>query len=127
VWLDENGRELSAADWHVAERRCLAMLIRGLNHEGHEGHEKGSALLLLINADEESRTFKLPIALTWWELINTYKSGVGERYENEVALTGRTLILLESIERDRTRNPGSVVTSPLPPLPESKRGYNLCR
>jgi glycogen operon protein len=100
VWLEENGRELSAAEWHDGERRCLGMLIGGLNHEEHEGHEVGLALLLLINAHAEPRTFKLPVGLTWRELLNTNKTSDAASHENEVAITGASLMLMESHSAD---------------------------
>jgi glycogen operon protein len=100
AWLDENGRELSAAEWHDAERRCLAMLIRGSNHEGHEGREVGLTLLILINAHVEPRTFRLPTGKTWRELLSTDKASSGAQYENEVSLIGRSLTLLESHSAD---------------------------
>ena len=97
LWLDETGRELSAAEWHDGERRCLAMLIRQ-DQVVVAGETVWSALLLLINAHAEPRTFRLPMGLSWRELLSTDKASDVASHENEVALTSRSLMLLGSIE-----------------------------
>jgi hypothetical protein len=53
-------------------------------------------LLLLINAQIESQPFRLPIGVVWRELLTTAQPIEGARYENEVTLDGRSLILLAS-------------------------------
>jgi glycogen operon protein len=97
VWFDETGREHSETQWHDGGRRCVAMLIRGLKHEEYKG---GLAVLLLINAHEEPRTFKLPAGLDWRELLSTDKVSCNASYEHEVGLTSRSMMLLESHSAD---------------------------
>jgi isoamylase len=109
AWLDERGRELSAAEWHDPERSCFGMLIGEIHHEGQEakviaGYRKDRdnqlpayALLLLINAQSDSRIFRLPIGVRWRKLLGTAPCGGDPTLEHDTPLEGRSLLLLETI------------------------------
>lgn len=96
LWLDEDGREMSAAEWHDAGRRCLAVLLRR-DQAANAGATTPSALLWVMNAHAEPRTFRLPTGHPWRELLRTDHASIGAIHETDVSLMGRSLVLLGSV------------------------------
>ncbi len=107
IWLDGTGRELSEAKWRDPERRTLGVVMRptaGGAHVTQQGAHGGSQweigsrpetmLLLLMNAHDDSRQFHLPRGLEWREILYTNDSPGEAAYENDLALTGMSLVLL---------------------------------
>ncbi len=76
-WLRPDGREMTHDDWGISKNRVLGMLVHGdasddVDERGRPN--KGQTLLLLINASNRARQFRLPDLAErgyWHELINT--------------------------------------------------------
>ncbi|MFO0567814.1 MAG: glycogen debranching protein GlgX [Polyangiaceae bacterium] len=77
LWLRSDGREMTSSDWQDPKNRVLGMLIHGrasdeLDERGRPN--RGTTLLLLLNASSRARQFALPTVLErgrWTELVNT--------------------------------------------------------
>jgi glycogen operon protein len=108
LWLQPNGREMTAEHWHSDYVRCLGVLMNG--EVMREWDEDGTLvydqpLLLLLNAHHETIRFLVPESgrhRAWKRLVDTFdpkhKNGqariaAGRKY----ALHGRSLVLLTAI------------------------------
>jgi glycogen operon protein len=73
VWLDENGAEMTEAEWDDPSRRSLAMLLNGDEIPDHtaDGQQiRGDTLLILLHSHHQDISWKLP--RDWgsrWEVI----------------------------------------------------------
>jgi isoamylase len=73
VWLDENGAEMTEAEWDDQSRRSLAMLLNGDEIPDHtaDGRQiRGDTLLILLHSHHKDISWKLP--RDWgsrWEVI----------------------------------------------------------
>jgi glycogen operon protein len=92
-WLKAEGGEMEDGDWNDAHLRCLGLLL----------HEAGDALVLLMNADHEDRTFRLPGGpdRVWRRLVDTAEGYADPDPEDgfpgdSVEVRARSLLLLET-------------------------------
>jgi isoamylase len=103
TWLDPQGEEMTEANWHDIEARCMGMLMDGraqptcIKRNGAD-----ATLLLLLNAHHENRTFVLPEVAggkRWRCLVDTHRPVMTEAPQpflgNTLELQGRSLQLLE--------------------------------
>ncbi len=63
TWLSPDGTEMTDEDWHDPDGRCLGMLIDGqaTDEVDERGRlAKGDTLLLVLNAGETARQFRMP-------------------------------------------------------------------
>jgi glycogen operon protein len=107
VWLDPAGGELSEAQWHDPERRCVMMLVRGNDEpedsvEGSDvttrekfGRGSPGLLLLLVNACGEPREFVLPTGVWWRELLRT-DAQTETKHQDWIVIGANSLALLAS-------------------------------
>jgi glycogen operon protein len=106
VWLDAEGREMTEADWHDAERRSLALVLSGRAHEYHLTRagepEPDDTFLLALSAHPTPRPQTLPRVAdgSAWELVLDTAAGgfvdPGRVFKpgEVLALEGRSLVLL---------------------------------
>jgi glycogen operon protein len=99
-WLNENGEQMSAQQWHETQRRCLGLLLPGdagryLTAKGEE--LAGDTLLIIFNAHTEAVPFKfppVPAAADWRCLLST--DPVQNNMSSDkisVAVAGRSTII----------------------------------
>ena len=92
-WLRARGGNMEDSDWHDPERRVLGLYLDGTDDR---------ALLIAMNASPDGRDFALPEG-RWNRLIDTEAAladpaGAQEEVEEQVHLTGRSLMLLERLD-----------------------------
>jgi glycogen operon protein len=73
-WFDPDGREFSNDEWETGQTQCMGMLIDGqrLDERDERGQQiSDDVLLLLLNAGEQTVSFRLPGAATWEVVLDT--------------------------------------------------------
>ncbi|GBD44993.1 Glycogen operon protein GlgX [bacterium HR40] len=105
TWIAPDGREMTPAEWHEPDRRCLGLMLCGTagDYRGPRGEPLlDSTLLLLLNAAADPVDFHLPLAVSgsWRRLLDTTDPLAG-RDDGPAAdpfpLPGRSLVLLERL------------------------------
>ena len=75
-WINTSGIKMNEDDWHNANLRCFAMLLAETQYESQpyvqEAKIDDDALLLIFNADQNQKSFTLPVLPgVWREVVNT--------------------------------------------------------
>jgi glycogen operon protein len=72
-WFDPDGREFSNDEWETGQTQCMGMLIDGqrLDERDERGQQISDDVLLLLNAGEQTVSFRLPGAATWEVVLDT--------------------------------------------------------
>ena len=105
LWLNPDGREMSAEEWNLSFARSLGVYLVGetINEQDDRGRfNRDRNFLLLINAHYEDIQFALPdflLGSTWSPLIDTAKADMPLDDRAAITLTqytaqGRSLVLL---------------------------------
>jgi glycogen operon protein len=103
TWLSPAGEEMNEAQWNESHARCFGMLMDG-RAQPTGIHRRGAddTLLLIVNAHHDSVGFQLPEVpqgRAWNCLIDTARPELAGKEQHaagsELAITGRTLQLLE--------------------------------
>jgi isoamylase len=104
-WIRPDGQPMQAADWQDAEARSLGMLILGSAADEVDARGRrvrGDTILLMVNAGERSRTYRLPAVPEpgiWEELFNTAIPGRRVTVRRQVNLAAHSTLLLRHNER----------------------------
>jgi glycogen operon protein len=118
-WLDAADREMDDRDWHdAADRGVLAVLLtaEAIDEVDRTGRRlEGDCMLLLINAEDEERTFRLsrraPV-LRWERLLDTRFEGQTRerrrlwRKEESYTMVARSVAVFRGVPRGRDRGRG---------------------
>jgi glycogen operon protein len=101
IWLDESGAEMTDAAWRDADRRALVMLMNdaAVDAEPGGGRSRARALVLALNAGEEScelRLPRMPGVAGWREMINSARDSDGEKVGESLTLAAHSLALIVS-------------------------------
>ncbi|MDO8629194.1 MAG: glycogen debranching protein GlgX, partial [Phycisphaerales bacterium] len=101
IWLDETGAEMTDAAWRDAGRRALVMLMNDAAVEAAPGGGRARvrALVLALNAGEEScelRLPRMPGIAGWREAINSARGSDDEKVGECLTLAAHSLVLLVS-------------------------------
>ena len=109
AWFDPSGVEMSDSMWNAPHVRALGVLLSGIamdevNHRGEPIVD--DTLLVLMNADESPRSFKLPqlgSGLAWTRVFDTgiEHQPVAPAERGTYPVAGRSLVLLRADERMR--------------------------
>lgn len=103
VFFHPDGREMSQQDWMAHPLNRIGILLEGsrIDDTDETGEPvNGHTLLILLNADWQETTFKLPVCSeteSWGLLLNTtdhWKDQIGGRFTGLVTVYGRSLVLL---------------------------------
>jgi isoamylase len=111
AWFDPSGVEMSDAMWSASHVRALGVRLSGvaMDEIDHRGEPMvDDTLLVLLNADEAPRRFRLPALATGLAWTRVFDTGIehqpvapAERGMYPVA--GRSVVLLRADERTRPR------------------------
>ncbi len=116
AWLNENGMEMSGAAWQDADRRALMMLMKdtapigdaafpekrttGMSEATFDsGCRAAGFLALLLNADDTSREFQMPVmdgVAGWRKVVDTATRDGEQGVNNRLTLDSHSLTLLVS-------------------------------
>ncbi len=104
VWLDDEGAEMSEAEWDDESRRSLAMLLNGDEIPDHtaDGRQiRGDTLLVLLHSHHVDMAWKLPRGWgeRWEVLIDTAAPEAAAEprvvtVDDELRVTARSLLVL---------------------------------
>ncbi len=104
VWLDDEGAEMSEAEWDDESRRSLAMLLNGDEIPDHtaDGRQiRGDTLLVLLHSHHVDMAWKLPPGWgeRWEVLIDTAAPEAAAEprvvtVDDELRVTARSLLVL---------------------------------
>ncbi len=104
VWLDDEGAEMSEAEWDDESRRSLAMLLNGDEIPDHtaDGRQiRGDTLLVLLHSHHVDIAWKLPRGWgeRWEVLIDTAAPEAAAEprvvaVDDELRVTARSLLVL---------------------------------
>jgi len=97
AWFDPDGRELTGDDVTTTDLSALAALVRPSAPRADSARAPEPSLLLLINGQNESRTFTLPAMLppgTWQELVNTAHPQQRRSATDRLEVEPHSLVLL---------------------------------
>ena len=110
AWFDPSGVEMSDTMWNAPHVRALGVLLSGIamdevNHRGEPIVD--DTLLVLLNADQASRPFKLPklgSGLAWTRVFDTgiEHQPVAPAERGTYPVAGRSVVLLRADERMRS-------------------------
>jgi glycogen operon protein len=102
TWINANGAEMKATEWHDAGMRCFGMLMDGRAQvTGVRKRGQDATLLMLVNAHHDAVGFTLPETpggTRWQVLADTTRPELEEAPDRETGdvleLGGRSLLLL---------------------------------
>jgi glycogen operon protein len=104
VWLDDEGAEMSEAEWDDESRRSLAMLLNGDEIPDHtaDGRQiRGDTLLVVLHSHHVDMAWKLPRGWgeRWEVLIDTAAPEAAAEprvvaVDDELRVTARSLLVL---------------------------------
>jgi glycogen operon protein len=106
TWLTPDGEEMTPANWHDDNGRCLGLLLDGrAQASGIRKRGSEATLLLIMNAHYDIVSFKLPDVRNgrdWHRLIDTNvpdedldpEDAVRLSFGHDYQVTGRSLLLL---------------------------------
>jgi len=107
TWLAPHGEEMTIEHWEDGNNRCMGMLLDGrAQPTGIRKAGSDATLLLIVNSHHDVVNFALPEVpqgIYWNRLIDTNNPNArSERFDfnNEYALTGRSLLLFELIKEE---------------------------
>ncbi len=107
TWLQLNGSEMTASDWHDTKHCVLGMLVNGAASDEVNTFGTpipGRTYLLLTNAGARTRRFRLPPTppeKCWRELVNTAREPRQAIHSKKIILASHSLVLLEHREEAR--------------------------
>jgi glycogen operon protein len=109
AWFDPSGVEMTDAMWLAPHVRALGVLLSGvamdeINHRGEPIVD--DTLLILLNADEAPRPFRLPqlrSGLAWTRVFDTgiEHQPIAPAERGAYPVAGRSVVLLRADERTR--------------------------
>jgi glycogen operon protein len=107
VWLDDEGNEMSEAEWDDQSRRSLAMLLNGDEIPDHtpDGHQiSGDTLLVILHSHHLDMQWHLPSGWgdRWEVLVDTAAPGVQDPARvigasDRLLVTARSLLVLRRV------------------------------
>ncbi|HEY7927322.1 MAG: glycogen debranching protein GlgX [Candidatus Dormibacteria bacterium] len=107
VWLDDEGNEMSEAEWDDQSRRSLAMLLNGDEIPDHtpDGHQiSGDTLLVILHSHHLDMQWHLPSGWgdRWEVLVDTAAPGVQDPARvigasDQLLVTARSLLVLRRV------------------------------
>jgi glycogen operon protein len=84
-WLTPNGKEMSDANWHSAQARCLGLRLEGAMDDEFDERGRpvvGQTILLLLNALSDPIPFAVPSILpdvAWRAVLDTARKRLPRR------------------------------------------------
>ena len=100
TWINPEGGEMSDADWHDHDRRCLGMMISGEATDEVDERGRviiGDTILMLVNGGDAPLTFRLPVLEqigNWRQLVDTARPGLRVVRSGTLVVPPHALILL---------------------------------
>jgi isoamylase len=115
TWLHSNGEEMTEASWDTRELGCLGLIMDG-RAQPTGIHRAGSdaTLLLILNAQQDSVSFKLPEVAQgtgWIKLLDTnlpdQLSNKLFKFDYDLEVTPRSLLLFELQKANASKSSSS--------------------
>jgi isoamylase len=103
-WLTPNGKEMSDANWHSAQARCLGMRLEGAMQDEFDDRGRpvvGQTMLLLMNALPDPVPFAVPVLVpdaSWRAVLDTARKRLPRRRfrpGDTYALQPRSMAILQ--------------------------------